>query len=321
MTSLRNFLLVLFSLSVSFVTPSFAQGNKNLGPYTMFEQIIYQKKQSKLLSYISNDCARGRSTGTLAAQMVAEYIKDYFVEYGLQPYGGAYYQPFLCNDLRARNVIGIIPSIVPSDEYVVISAHYDHIGALNGFVYNGADDNASGVTALLNLAEIFGTMYKAKMGPNKNIIFAAFDAKEQSMSGSRHFVKNLSIPKKNITAAINMDQIGSVLEPVHKGVTDYLIVLGEKTLSENNRGKLGICNTFYNINLDIDYTFYSSKTFTELYYDLSDQVAFKEAGIPALLLTSGFHKHTYKISDDEDIISYPVLKKRTMLVFYFLMML
>lgn len=319
MTSLRNFLIAfVLLLPVSSLYP---QSNRTLGPYTMFEQIIYPKKQSQILSYLSNDCARGRSTGTLAGQMVGNYIKELFIQYGLSPYNGHYYQPFLCDSIRARNVVGYIPSIIPSEEYVIISAHYDHIGTINGFVYNGADDNASGVTALLNLAEIFGTMRKAKMGPDKNIIFVAFDAKELSMSGSRHFVKELSIPKKQISAAINMDQIGSVLEPVHKGVSDYLVILGEKTLAQRNRGKLGICNTFYNLNLDIDYTFYGSKNFTELYYDLSDQVAFKEAGIPAILLTSGFNKHTYKISDDEEIISYPVLKKRTMLVFYFIMML
>lgn len=321
MTSLRIFFLALVVLLTSASDISYAQGNRNLGPYTMFEQIIYQKKQSQILSFISNDCARGRSTGSLANQMIGNYIKEHFQEYGLNPYNGYYYQPFLCEKFRARNVVGIVPSIIPSDEYVIVSAHYDHIGALNGFVYNGADDNASGVTALLNLAEIFGTMSKAKMGPNKNIIFVAFDAKELSMAGSRNFVKELSIPKDKITAVINLDQVGSVLEPVHDGMEEYLIVLGEKTLAERNRGKIGICNTFYNLNLDIDYTFYGSKTFTDLYYDLSDQVAFSEAGIPALLLTSGFHKHTYKISDDEEIISYPTLKKRTMLVFYFIMML
>lgn len=300
----------------------FGQSKNNLGPYRMFEQIIYRQKQERILSYLADDCARGRATGTLAHQMVGKYIKDHFEQYGLLPFEGHFWHSFRCDSTtKGRNIVGYIPSIVPSDQYVVISAHYDHIGALNGFVYNGADDNASGVTALLNLAEIFATMYKAKMGPNKNIIFAAFDAKEISMSGSRHFVKNLTIPKENIICNINFDQVGSTLEPVHEGVMDYLIVLGESSLRKADRGKLGICNRFYNIDLDIDYTFYSSEAFTTLYYKLSDQVAFQEVGIPALLFTSGFHSHTYKITDDIDIISFPTLKKRTILAFYFVMML
>lgn len=288
----------------------------------MFEQMIFPQKQERLLSYLAHDCARGRSVGTLAHQNIGKYIRDHFESYGLEPFQGHYYQSFLCDSTKkARNIVGMVPSIIPSDEYIIISAHYDHIGALNGFVYNGADDNASGVTALLNLAEIFGSMHKAKMGPDKNIIFVAFDAKEMSMAGSRHFVKNLQIPKGKIVCAVNMDQIGTTLEPVHEGFPEYLIILGESTLPKEHRGKLALCNRFYNLNLDIDFTFYSSVAFTELYYKLSDQVAFEEAGIPALLFTSGFHSHTYKISDDLNLISFPVLKKRTILLFYFVMML
>ena len=318
----KNFVLAIL-LTLLLIPASLAgQKKSNLGPYTMFEQMIFPQKQARILSYLADDCARGRSVGTLAHQNIGKYIRDHFEQYGLKPFQGHYYQHFMCDSVKVgRNVVGFIPSIIPSDKYVIISAHYDHIGALNGFVYNGADDNASGVTALLNLAEMFGSMYKAKMGPDKNIIFVAFDAKEMSMAGSRHFVKNLNISKEKIVCNINMDQIGSTLEPVHEGISDYLIILGENTLAKEHRGKLGICNRFYNINLDIDYTFYSSKAFTELYYKLSDQVAFEEAGIPALLLTSGFHKHTYKITDDLNIISYPVLKKRSVLVFYFVMML
>lgn len=319
---MKNFVLAILLLFLLAPLGSNGQQKTKLGPYTMFEQIIYTKKQEQILSFLADDCTRGRSTGTLVHQMVGKYLRDNFQKYGLQPYQGHYYQPFVCGDnTRARNIVGMIPSIIPSDEYVIISAHYDHIGALNGFVYNGADDNASGVTALLNLAEIFGSMYKAKMGPDKNIIFVAFDAKEISMSGSRHFVQNLPIPKENILCNINLDQVGSTLEPVHEGVEDYVIILGENTLKKEHRGKLDICNNFYNINLDIDYTFYSSEAFTTLYYKLSDQVAFEEAGIPALLFTSGFHSHTYKVSDDINIISFPTLKKRTLLVFYFTMML
>ncbi len=319
---LRKFLLVIISSLLFLCSQTLlSQNSRSLGPYTMFEQMIYKSKQSRILSYISNDCTRGRATGTLGNEMVARYIRDHFEEYGLEPLDGAYYQQFKLDSIVGRNVVGIVPSIFPSNEYVFVTAHYDHIGALNGFVYNGADDNASGVTALMNLAEIFGSMRKARLGPSKNIVFVAFDAKELSMSGSRHFVKNLTIPKDSIICAINIDQIGSILEPVHPNDSNYVIILGEQSLKSKERGKLDICNKFYNLNLDIDYTFYGSDTFTPLYYRLSDQVAFTEKKIPALLFTSGFHKHTYKITDDENIICYPVLKKRTLLVFYFIMMI
>ena len=297
----------------------------SLGPYTMYEQIVYQAKQERLMTWLSHDMNHGRATGTRDAARVARYIETHFKQYGLEPFcAGSFYQPFLADSASGtvgRNVIGIVPSAVPSDEYVLITAHYDHLGVLDGNIYNGADDNASGVTVLLNLADMFGTMKKTRTGPDKNIIFAALDAKELNMAGSKHFVNHLIIGKDSIICAINIDQIGTVIEPVHEADTSFVIVLGEQTLRRQDRGLIDMCNRYYNIGLDIDHTFYGSENFTRLFYQLSDQIVFHEAGIPALVFTSGFHRHTYKTTDDPDIISYPVMKKRTLLIFYLTMML
>ena len=298
---------------------------RSLGPYTMYEQIVYQAKQERLMTWLTHDMNHGRATGTRDAARVARYIETHFRQYGLEPFcEGSFYQPFLADSASGtvgRNVIGFVPSAVPSDEYVLITAHYDHLGVLDGNIYNGADDNASGVTVLLNLADMFGTMKKTRTGPDKNIIFAALDAKELNMAGSKHFVDHLIIGKDSIICAINIDQIGTVLEPVHEADTSFVIVLGEQTLRRQDRGLIDMCNRYYNIGLDIDHTFYGSENFTRLFYQLSDQIVFHEAGIPALVFTSGFHRHTYKTSDDPGIISYPVMKKRTLLIFYLTMML
>ena len=285
---------------------------RSLGPYTMYEQIVYQAKQERLMTWLAHDMNHGRATGTRDAARVARYIETHFRQYGLEPFcEGSFYQPFLADSASGtvgRNVIGFVPSAVPSDEYVLITAHYDHLGVLDGNIYNGADDNASGVTVLLNLADMFGTMKKTKTGPDKNIIFAALDAKELNMAGSKHFVDHLIIGKDSIICAINIDQIGTVLEPVHEADTSFVIVLGEQTLRRQDRGLIDMCNRYYNIGLDIDHTFYGSENFTRLFYQ-------------ALVFTSGFHRHTYKTTDDPDIISYPVMKKRTLLIFYLTMML
>ena len=298
---------------------------RSLGPYTMYEQIVYQAKQERLMTWLAHDMNHGRATGTRDAARVARYIETHFRQYGLEPFcEGSFYQPFLADSASGtvgRNVIGIVPSAVPSDEYVLITAHYDHLGVLDGNIYNGADDNASGVTVLLNLADMFGTMKKTRTGPDKNIIFAALDAKELNMAGSKHFVDHLIIGKDSIICAINIDQIGTVIEPVHEADTSFVIVLGEQTLRRQDRGLIDMCNRYYHLGLDIDHTFYGSENFTRLFYQLSDQIVFHEAGIPALVFTSGFHRHTYKTTDDPDIISYPVMKKRTLLIFYLTMML
>ena len=292
---------------------------RSLGPYTMYEQIVYQAKQERLMTWLAHDMNHGRATGTRDAARVARYIETHFRQYGLEPFcEGSFYQPLLADSASGtvgRNVIGFVPSAVPSDEYVLITAHYDHLGVLDGNIYNGADDNASGVTVLLNLADMFGTMKKTRTGPDKNIIFAALDAKELNMAGSKHFVNHLIIGKDSIICAINIDQIGTVIEPVHEADTSFVIVLGEQTLCRQDRGLIDMCNRYYNIGLDIDHTFYGSENFTRLFYQLSDQIVFHEAGIPALVFTSGFHRHTYKTTDDPDIISYPVMN------FYLTMML
>ena len=257
---------------------------RSLGPYTMYEQIVYQAKQERLMTWLSHDMNHGRATGTRDAARVARYIETHFKQYGLEPFcAGSFYQPFLADSASGtvgRNVIGIVPSAVPSDEYVLITAHYDHLGVLDGNIYNGADDNASGVTVLLNLADMFGTMKKTRTGPDKNIIFAALDAKELNMAGSKHFVNHLIIGKDSIICAINIDQIGTVIEPVHEADTSFVIVLGEQTLRRQDRGLIDMCNRYYNIGLDIDHTFYGSEKFTDLFYRLSDQIVFHEAGIP-----------------------------------------
>ena len=224
---------------------------RSLGPYTMYEQIVYQAKQERLMTWLSHDMNHGRATGTRDAARVARYIETHFKQYGLEPFcAGSFYQPFLADSASGtvgRNVIGIVPSAVPSDEYVLITAHYDHLGVLDGNIYNGADDNASGVTVLLNLADMFGTMKKTRTGPDKNIIFAALDAKELNMAGSKHFVNHLIIGKDSIICAINIDQIGTVIEPVHEADTSFVIVLGEQTLRRQDRGLIDMCNRYYNI--------------------------------------------------------------------------
>ena len=314
--------------------------------------LVWKEKLERRIEFLSDSLCEGRATGTRGATEAAFRIMSHFRQAGLMSFDSTYSKSFIAGEgITGHNIMGMLPGsrTRPCDSYIILGAHYDHLGILDGNIYNGADDNASGVTVLLNLADMFGTMRKTKTGPDKNIIFAALDAKELNMAGSKAFVDRLiqkesmsasistirpasdtsrnpeeefpGIPKDRIICAINIDQIGTVLEPVHEADTNFVIVLGENTLPKKHRGLIDMCNRYYNINLDIDHTFYGSENFTDLFYRLSDQIVFHEAGIPALIFTSGFHRHTYKTTDDPDIISYPVMKKRTMLIFYLTLML
>lgn len=290
-----------------------------LSHYAPYEAVVSESEQRRILSYLADDQARGRQTGTWANEMVATYIRHEMEDYGLLPFfNGGYTQRFMVDSLKGFNIAGWIPAKTPTDEYLVISAHYDHLGAINGYVYNGADDNASGVTAMLNLAKIYALMAERGEGPGKNLIFVAFDAKERSMAGSQFFVRNLGIPTKKILCNLNLDQIGSILEPVQKAAPEFIIVLGEHTLPKGTQRLTNSCNRIYKLGLDVNHTFYGSENFTEIIYDLSDQASFRKVGIPALLFTSGFTQHTYKTTDDVQYIDFDVLRLRTLLVFYFI---
>lgn len=276
------------------------------------------KVATEILSFLADDISAGRASGSADKVISEQYIITRFKQAGLKPFNWSYTQSFHYNDtIVLRNITGVVPSVTPSDEYVIVSAHYDGLGKLNETVYNGADDNASGVTALLSLAEAFMKMKKDGKGPHKNILFVAFDGKELSMSGSEYFVITYPFNKNRIICNVNMDIMGTTLAPIKKDRPDYLIILGESTLPKPMQGIISAVNATGD-NLNLDFSFYGSQEFTRMMYELGDHFSFAKAGIPALLFTSGFHQYTYKPSDDVSIIDFGVLSKRTSLIFNFL---
>lgn len=277
----------------------------------------------------------GRATGSRGSAIARNYIETKFEEYGIEKRGILYSQEFELEvtagrrgngesslghpseKIKGYNVIGEIKSTNGSKEYIIIGAHYDHLGEIKGKVYPGADDNASGIAAMLELARMFNTMKGDGKEIGANLIFVAFDGKEQSMAGSRHFVRRLRIHNSNIKCMINIDQIGSTLAPPHKD-KNYLLVLGRDSLENWASTQLDLCNRIGGINMDVDYTFYNSKNFYDIFYRLSDHHPFVEQGITALFFTSGITGNTYKETDTAGTISYPVLTNRIRLIFHFI---
>jgi len=282
------------------------------------DSIVTPSIQREILSYIACDAARGRATGTPFCRFIADFIHDQFVRYDLKPYlDGQYYSQFRLEDGHmGRNVIGIVPARRKTDRYIIVSAHYDHMGSINGYTFNGADDNGSGVTVMLGLAKMFSAMRNVGYKPKYNILFVALDAKEADMAGSKDFVKRLRIPKEKIFCSINLDQVGTSLEPVHDNGKPYIIILGKENLPEERRNIIDQVNTLFGLGFDIDYTFYDSKKFASYVFKTSDQTVFKNAGIPALLVTSGFTDHTYKTTDDVDLIDFDMMYRRTILLYH-----
>ncbi|MBR5735346.1 MAG: M28 family peptidase [Bacteroidales bacterium] len=281
-----------------------------------YEDMVGTEELYETLQYLADDMAEGRATGSKGKLSAEQFIRERFRKYGLKPFEWNYTQSFRVQDtLTGRNVIGVVPANIMTDEYLVIGAHYDHLGILGGNTYNGADDNASGVTAMLDLARIFARMRSDGKGPAKNLIFVAYDCKELDLKGSDYFVRHLPFPSSKVICAINLDMLGTTLVPVHRNRPDYLIVLGEDTLPSQMQGVIRRSNAGTRFGMDIDYTFYGSKAFTDMIYRTGDHYSFRSKRIPSLLFTSAFHDHTYKPTDTVDIIDFEMLQKRTALIF------
>ena len=151
------------------------------------------------LQVLSADDMEGRQTGTRGNAMARDYAVRRFKESGILPLRESYLHPFP----QGINVAGYIKGRVSPERYLVVSAHYDHVGMQFGRIFNGADDNASGVAALFAL----GTYFQ-KHRPDTSILFAAFDAEEAGLAGSREFLRNPPVPKSSMIMNINIDMIG-----------------------------------------------------------------------------------------------------------------
>ncbi len=155
---------------------------------------------------LSSDAYEGRRTGTKGAIKAKHYIIDKFTDLGILPLGKSFEQTFSfkrkTKTYAAANVLGLIKGTAYPDSYIVISAHYDHEGIKKGKIYNGADDDASGISALFSFAE-----YLKSNAPKHSVILAAFDAEELGLKGAKHFAENSIIPTKSIFININMDMI------------------------------------------------------------------------------------------------------------------
>jgi hypothetical protein len=163
------------------------------------------------LQVLSADDMQGRQVGTPGGERARAYVIRRFKESGIQPLGGDYAQPFAFAGGRAGNpperkgvnVVGVINGTKTPRRYIVLTAHYDHIGVRDGQVFNGADDNASGTAALFAI----GTYFSARP-PANSLLVAAFDGEESGLRGARAFVAAPPAPVTSMAINVNLDMIG-----------------------------------------------------------------------------------------------------------------
>ncbi|MEZ4853338.1 M20/M25/M40 family metallo-hydrolase [Flavobacterium sp.] len=268
------------------------------------EEIVNNNYLKNHISYLSSDELEGRLTGSKGEKKASKYLAKEFKKLGLKPYNkNSFLQEF---DYKIRlnphdslsvtknngtNVIGYIDN--NADKTIVIGAHYDHIGRNEhhnstkpnsyGEIHNGADDNASGVAGVLELARMFS---QNKTKENVNYVFALFSGEEDGLIGSKFLAESLKNHFSNVVAMINMDMIGRLNE------NKSLVVggVGTSTVFEKIIEK----NKPAGFNVTLENTGIGP----------SDHTSFYLKDIPVLFFFTGTHMDYHKPSDDEEKINY-----------------
>lgn len=214
--------------------------------------------------------------------------------------------PVIIDKANANNVVGCLRSHHKTKKAIVISAHYDHIGeGYNGISY-GADDNASGTAAIIELAKALSAV-KDKL--NKNIVFLATSGEEKGLLGAFYFADHPEEHQLDIRANINVDMIGRQ-DSSHK--SNYIYTIGNAHYPEFD-SLLHVANGIVEP-ITIQYDYNKSQGFGNM-LNLSDHYAFHRKGIPILAFFSGLHHDYHKTSDTPDKIDYPEMAHRVRLIF------
>lgn len=260
---------------------------------------VLEERLREHLYYLTSEELRGREAGTEDAAKASEYIAEQFAEMGLEPYiGDSYFQYFPvagAKDKVFRNVIGIIEGNDPalSNRYIVVGAHYDHLGVQLGQIYPGADDNASGTSALIELTRNL-LANRDKLG--RSVIIVAFDAEEMGLYGSTYLAEVM--PVDRIDLMISMDMIGWLEEG------ERLTIEGVGTIKD---GVQWLAEVPYRGDMKLNLNLFENSIFTA-----TDTRGFAQAGVPTFAVTTGTESPYHKPGDTADKIDFEGLEQVTL---------
>ena len=254
-----------------------------------------QERLTRHVYYLAGDSLRGRKAGSEDAAKAAAYIVKQFEEIGIQPYyEEGWYHTFEKYGNSYKNVVGIIPGNDPvlKDEYIIIGAHYDHLGVMNDQIYNGADDNASGTATIIEMARILKSQ---QSNLKRSVIVAAFDAEEIGLWGSDYLSKKLDLSKVKLMMSIDM--VGWL----EKGKT--LRFEGVATVKD---GKRLLHEEAEKMHIDI-----KSKNFETSILGATDTQGFAKKGVATWYVSTGLKSPYHKPEDDPELIDYKGLDRIT----------
>ena len=311
--------LVLGVMLTSCATGNLSQDGDN---FKKIYQHISQEELKKNLYVIASDEMEGRDTGSPGQKKAGEYIVNYYKKLGIgHPKSmTSYYQKVPSSFMKSwsgknlpdsENILAFVEGSEKPNEIIVVSAHYDHIGARNGKIYNGADDDGSGTVAVMEMAKAFNEAKKAGKGPKRSMLFLHVTGEEHGLFGSDYYSQNPIFPLANTVANLNIDMIGRD-DKENRG-KQYVYVIGSEMLSSELK-KINETSNAKTVNLELNYKYDDPKDPDRLYYR-SDHYNFAKHNIPVAFFFDGIHEDYHKETDTPDKIDYPLLTKRTQLVF------
>jgi hypothetical protein len=217
------------------------------------------------------------------------------------------------NIISGKNVLGMLRGKEKTDEYIFITAHYDHLGKRGDQIFYGADDNASGTSTVLELANAFASGRNMRQRPKRNIVFLLVTGEEKGLLGSEYYSENPLVPIEKTVVDINIDMVGRI-DAKYKESPEYLYVIGSDRLSSDLHKVNEEMNQKYS-QLTLDYTYNDEKD-PNRYYFRSDHYNFAKVGIPAIFYFNGVHADYHQPTDTPDKIEYNLMEKRAKMIFH-----
>lgn len=213
-------------------------------------------------------------------------------------------------NILGQNVIGYIKGTELPDEVVVVSAHFDHLGKIGRDIYNGANDDASGTAAAMEIAHVLSKAAANGIQPKRSILFVLFTGEEKGLLGSKYYVNAPIFPLSQTVADINIDMIGRI-DINHTSDNPYIYVVGADRLSQELHDINEEMNQKYTA-LTLDYR-YNDTSDKNRYYYRSDHYNFAEKGIPVIFYYNGTHVDYHKPTDDPELLDYQYMQMTTKL--------
>ncbi len=216
----------------------------------------------------------------------------------------------------ASNVIGVLEGTDLKDEYVFLTAHYDHLGKRDTIIFYGADDDGSGTTGVLEIAEAFVKAKQAGKGPRRTMVFMTVSGEEKGLWGSAYYANHPIYPLEKTTVDLNIDMIGRSDASRKVGdSTNYVYVVGDDKISSDLKVISEAANNSY-VKMELDYKFNDPKDPNRIYFR-SDHYNFAQKGVPIIFYYDGMLGGDYhRGTDTPDKINYELFKKRTQLIFH-----